>query len=119
MPSNTNTRIYEKLGYIQSRIETLTKKVEHNCQVNKEGDKIIIDTINLKHGETQQKLENHAKYHEENEEKWGILLWMKNHLKTVILITFLISIALASLTGLTIKKAVGWYNEIKSTRISE
>ena len=99
-----------QIGILIERVENLTERINHNCKVSDNNDKCILENIKELKGDFGTKIElheakvskmfnNHSNYHKENEDKWGPVTYMKNHLKQTVIITLIIGIILAS-TGL-------------------
>ena len=83
-PGGETAEIFTKIGELTVAVQNLEKKVEHNCEVSDQGDEKIVREIRAmkakvceKIDATNQKIEEHADYHDKNEHLWGFWKLLK------------------------------------------
>ena len=105
----TNTTVYEAIGRFEAQIESLIKKVEHNCDASVDGDKSILTALKVMDESHAKWHESHRVYHSTNEHLWGVWTLFKKKP----LIPLCIGIILASNGIASIAQIYEWVKLIK------
>jgi len=116
MPDNrtVNGKIYNLVGQLQGEMKGIHDKLAETAQDSKDGDLKILEAIDKMEQRITNNMTLHRKYHEDNEEKWGLQTWCRNHLKQVIIVAVLLGLILAGGFGVTITKTIMWVKAVNA-----
>uniref|UniRef100_A0A6M3JV01 Uncharacterized protein n=1 Tax=viral metagenome TaxID=1070528 RepID=A0A6M3JV01_9ZZZZ len=110
----TNMDVVMELGKVIQGLENLGEKVDHNCKQSLESDEKILKKIDEVQKDFKDNYDKHNDYHKQNEEKWGVFMYVRNHMRTTIITAIILGIILSTFFGFTISKVVAWVRSVNA-----